>query len=526
MVLISIDPRTGESQGEPFHESTAAEVQAATRAAAAAFATVRTWAPGRFAALLEAAAQEMEALGDALIAIADAETALGRARLESERARTCAQLRMFAGMVNEATPETSLQHLELAIDQADPHASLFRPDLRRMLVSIGPVAVFGASNFPLAFGVPGGDVASAWAAGCPVVVKGHPSHPGTSNLCANALQRAARGAGFPEGMISLIQGSTVEAGHALVLAPEIQAVGFTGSLAGGRALFDLATRGRPDPIPVYAEMGSLNPLFVLPAALAARASEIAHGFVESLCQGSGQFCTKPGLVLVVDGPGVDIFKEAAAAEISASTSGQLLNGKIQEALGRRVGQTSHIPQVRLLAEGHAAPSGYTSPPALFVAPAAAVLAHGELQEEHFGPVAVLAICDSVDELLTAAAHLSGSLTATVHGDAADFEVARPLLAELQQRAGRLIWNGFPTGVPVGRATVHGGPYPATTSSLHTSVGTSAIRRFLRPVCWQNMPEALLPVALRDQNPLHVGRAIDGHWTATEVRRLDLEHPND
>ena len=500
----AFDPRTGEPGDATFSDATPGAIAAAVSDAERAFAHAGPPASRDTARLLRAIADELDGLGDRVIETADRETGLGRPRLTGELARTTGQWRAFASLCEEGS------FVEAVIDHAVPDG---RPDLRRMRFPIGPVAVFGASNFPLAFSVPGGDTASALAAGCPVVVKAHPSHPETSELTGAAIARALERAGAPAGWFSLLHGRSTAVGEALVTAPAIRAVGFTGSLRGGRALFDLAA-ARPEPIPVYAEMGSVNPVFVTATALEARLDAIAEGFAASMTQGTGQFCTKPGLAFVPDGPLGRRWTDQVASRLAGLSGGCLLNAGIRDALAERVGRTRGLPGVELLAGGDGAPDGpgYTYPPTVVAVAAERFLAEPALAQEHFGPFAVIVRCEGPARMVEAARALEGSLTATVHAEAADLDAVRPLVDELRRRAGRLIWNGYPTGVAVTAAMMHGGPYPATTSSLHTSVGTAAIARWLRPVAFQSYPAGLLPPALRDENPLGLVRLVDGEWT--------------
>lgn len=506
----ALNPRTGELEGPDFHEATEKEILAAVQAAAVAFESYRRWPPADVARLLRAIADHVDALGDRLIDVADRETGLGPQRLTGELARTVGQLRMFADVVHGGA------HLDAMIDTTDPAGQPPRPDVRRMLVPVGPVAVFGASNFPLAFSVPGGDTASALAAGCPVVAKAHPSHPATSELCARAILSAAEATGAPEGVFSLLQGAAPDVGRTLVLARQTKAVGFTGSHAVGRALFDLAA-GRPEPIPVYAEMGSLNPIFLTESALAARSQEIIDGFIASMTMGTGQFCTKPGLVFVPDGPAGDGFIQGVARELERGEPSPMLSERIRQALRERVDATATLPGVEAVVEVDTGRGpGFLCRPGLLQTDLDTFLRHPELMEEHFGPVALVVRCPA-HRMIEAARHLGGNLTATVHAGSADSEALVALEAELRERAGRLVWNGFPTGVAVTGAMHHGGPYPATTFAAHTSVGTTAIRRFLRPVAWQDAPPSVLPPALRDENPLGIPRLVDQRWTTEPVK---------
>ncbi len=513
----SIAPATGAVFGPDFTDATPTEVAAAADAATVAFASLRGAPPRVLADLLDGIADGLEALGEQLLTIVDEETGLGRVRLEGERARTCGQLRAFARVAEEGS------HLDVRIDTADPTTTPPRPDLRRIQIPIGPVAVFGASNFPLAFSVPGGDTASALAAGCPVVLKAHPSHPATSELCARVITEAVRACGLHPGTCSLIHGRDVEVSRALVLAAGISAVGFTGSEAAGRALFDLGA-DRDKPIPVYAEMGSLNPQVVTPRALAERGAAIAEGLVASMTLGTGQFCTKPGLVLVPDSLAGRAFEGQVAAHAAQTEPGLLLNAGIAAGLRTRLAASTSLDEVEVLAgdpedAADGPEAGFHAGATVLATSAEVFLRTPQLAQEHFGPVTVVIRCGSLTDMTALVETLPGALSATVHGtdeDAHDAEVAGPLLGALRELAGRVIWNQFPTGVAVAPAMHHGGPYPATTFSAHTSVGTAAIRRFLRPVTYQQIPEPLLPEALRDANPLGLLRLVDGVPTSDPI----------
>lgn len=499
------DPRTGAQGPDRFHAATTDEVDAAVEAAADAAGVLADAPPSVVAGLLRGIVRELEALGDVLVDRADVETALGRQRLVGELARTCGQLHAFADLVEVGT------HHGAILTSAAPDATPPRPDLRRMLVPVGPVAVFGASNFPLAFSVPGGDTAAALAAGCPVVAKAHPSHPATSELAGRAITAAVEAAGLPAGVFCLLQGDGPDVGRALVLSPRLEAVGFTGSLRAGRSLFDLAA-GRPRPIPVYAEMGSVNPVFVTEAAAAARGGAIAAGFAASMTMGVGQFCTKPGLAFVPSDEAGDDLVAALASELAATEPAPMLNPGIRETFDDQVARTRALDGVQTLVEPRASTAGGTwASTALLQVQLDTLLGTPELLEEHFGPVAVV-VRTPADRLLEAATRLPGSLTATVHAEDAEVAGLAQLLSTLRERVGRLVWNGFPTGVAVTAAQQHGGPYPSTTSPGHTSVGTTAIRRFQRPVAYQDLPDAALPPALRDANPLGIPREVDGKQT--------------
>ena len=481
-------------------DATPAELSAAVIRAAEAAPTLATLAPATRAAFLEAIAEELLALGDALIETAMRESHLPRPRLEGERGRTVGQLRLFATVVREGS------WVDARIDPALPQRTpLPRPDVRRALQPLGPVAVFGASNFPLAFSVAGGDTAAALAAGNPVVVKAHPAHPATSDLAATAIARAVAACGLPDGTFSLVHGATPEAGLALVRHPAIAAVAFTGSERAGRALFDAAA-ARPRPVPVFAEMSSLNPVFVLTAALQERGAQIAEGLAGSFTLGVGQFCTKPGLVVGVASPAWTAFGEKLAERARAIAPAPMLHAGIADSFARGV---AALRDVEWLA---------TTPAVAHVArvSAEAFLARPELAHELFGPFTLLVTARDAAEVRALAAALDGQLTATLHGTPDDLTAAADLIALLTARAGRVLCNGFPTGVEVTHAMHHGGPYPATTDARFTSVGTAAILRFARPVCYQNFPDSLLPAALQNANPLGLLRLVDGKATREAV----------
>ena len=501
----AFNPTTDAEIAEPrFGFGTATDVDRAATLAAAAFDEYRALPLSRRAAFLEAIADNIMALGDALLERAHAETGLPLARLTGERGRTVGQLRLFAGVVRDGL------FLHATIDTAQPQRQPApRADLRLAKMPLGPVAVFGASNFPLAFSVAGGDTASALAAGAPVVVKAHSAHLGTSELVGRAIQQAAREQGLPEGVFSLLIGAGRSLGEALVAHPAIKAVGFTGSRQGGLALVDIANR-RPEPIPVYAEMSAINPVFLLPAALAQRAEAIGQGFADSLTLGAGQFCTNPGLVLGIEGPDMDRFVQAAGKALAGKNAQTMLTGGIHGAYRSGVEKMVATPGVQQAAQGKAAGDLHNAAQALlFTTDARTWLAQHALSSEVFGPASLVVRARDMDELLAVAEQLEGQLTATLHLEEADHALARLLLPVLERKAGRLLVNGFPTGVEVSHAMVHGGPFPATSNAIATSVGASAIDRFLRPVCYQDMPDTLLPAALQQANPLGLWRLTDG-----------------
>ncbi len=499
----AIDPATGEPLSPAFGATGPAEVERACALAAAAFASYRETTPAARADFLEAIAANIVAIGDDLIVRAMAESGLPRGRLEGERGRTVGQLKMFADLVRKG------EWLGVTIDPAMPdRAPLPRPDLRLRRIAVGPVAVFGASNFPLAFSTGGGDTASALAAGCPVVVKGHPAHPGTAELVGRAIRKAVEDCGLHEGVFSLLQGPSNELGGALVRDPRIKAVGFTGSRAGGLALVAIAS-ARPEPIPVYAEMSSINPVVLFPNALANRAEALGEAFIGSLTMGAGQFCTNPGLVLALDGPDLDRFVDSAARALSAAQPQVMLTPGIAAAYERGVGALENHSSVKAVARGCVGDGVNRGRGALFTTDAQAFLADKALGHEVFGSSSVVVRCASFGEVAEVVAGLEGQLTATLHIDAGDEDAAKPFVALFEDKVGRILVNGWPTGVEVAHAMVHGGPFPATSDGRTTSVGTMAIERFLRPVCYQNLPDTLLPDALKSANPLSLRQRIDG-----------------
>jgi alpha-ketoglutaric semialdehyde dehydrogenase len=482
----------------------------ALHAADASFEVLRRAPAETRAQLLEAIAEEILALGDGLVMTADAETSLGSARLLGERARTVNQLRLFAAVVREGS------WVDARIDTRDPARTPPKPDVRRMLVPLGPVVVFAASNFPLAFSVAGGDTASALAAGCPVVVRAHPAHTKTSERVFHAARAAVARCGLPEGVIGMFVGEGHEIGLALVREPLTRAVAFTGSLRGGRALFDAAA-ARPEPIPVYAEMGSTNPVFVLPAALAERGAALGAALADSATLGTGQFCTKPGLVFAVAGAGFDALAEALAARIGAKAPTPMLYPELATRFRQGLAAVAAAPGVARLAEAPEATlaEGKGRPVAWQVS-VEDFLRTPALRDEVFGPTTILVRATSVEELARAAAVLDGQLTASVHGTSEELAAAAPLVGILERKVGRLLFGGVPTGVDVGAAMNHGGPYPASTDLRTTSVGTAAIHRFARPLCWQDAPAAALPPELGDRNERGVWRLVDNRLTRDDV----------
>lgn len=506
-----VNPATGEDLQPAFtcaEEGQVAQAVAAASACAQEFANLPLRARADF---LNACADEIMALGDALPERVMAETGYPRARAEGERARTCGQLRLFAEWI------VTGEYLDARIDTALPERQpLPRPDLRSFNQALGPVAVFGASNFPLAFSVAGGDTASAFAAGCPVIVKGHNSHPGTSELVARAIAKAVEKCGLPSGVFSLILGAGNRVGAELVRAPGIKAVGFTGSTAGGTALFKLASE-RPEPIPVFAEMGSINPVVLLPRALENSAEKIAEGFVASLTLGTGQFCVNPGLVLAVEGEGLERFVSAASRALSQTGAGVMLNENTLRGYRSGAARLRDQAGVEQIASGAAAEgAGFTCQAGLLSVSAQDFIANRELQEEVFGPTSLLVKCRNREELIRAVESLQGQLSGTLHCEEDELGSYGDLVELLRQRVGRIVINGFPTGVEVCHSMMHGGPFPAATDARFTSVGTMAIARFVRPICFQNYPQALLPDALKDSNPLGIARLVNGERTRDAI----------
>ncbi|MEO5817943.1 MAG: aldehyde dehydrogenase (NADP(+)) [Gemmatimonadaceae bacterium] len=502
------DPSTGTQLEPAFAEATSADVDAAVAEAEHAFRTYGQSSAEQRSTFLRAIADEIIALGAPLLERASAETGLPMARLEGERGRTVGQLRLFADHLDEGS------WVEARIDTGDPaRAPQPKPDLRRMLVPLGPVAIFGASNFPLAFSVPGGDTASALAAGCTVVFKAHPAHPGTSELAAGAIARAAASADVPPGVFSLLHGWSHDVGLSLVRHPRISAVGFTGSLRGGRALFDAAA-ARPEPIPVYAEMGSINPVFLLPSAMAERSSVLAQGLAMSVAMGVGQFCTNPGVIVGVRGVAFDNLAADLAAQVEKLQPGVMLYGQLRDGYTKAVDRAGAKSEV--LARGGGGDDALRAQPALLRTDGASFLADPELREEMFGPVSVVVAASDYMELERVAEGLEGQLTATIHGTPEELHSHARLVEILTRKVGRLLFNGFPTGVEVGHAMQHGGPYPASSDSRTTSVGTAAIERFVRPVCYQNFPETSLPVALRNRNALGIWRLVNGSLSKEDL----------
>jgi 2,5-dioxopentanoate dehydrogenase len=508
----ALNPATQQELDPPFFRAGEKDLDAAVSLAEQAFGSYGSLPGAERAAFLRAIVTELEASGAQIIARAQEESGLPLARLQGELARTCGQLRMFASVVEEGS------WVSARIDRADPaRKPIPKPGVRSLLKPLGPVAVFGASNFPLAFSVAGGDTASALAAGNPVIVKAHPAHPGTSELTANAILRAVRACQLPEGTFSLLFDDGFSVGAALVRHPGICAVAFTGSLRGGRALFDLAC-ARPHPIPFYGELGSCNPLFILPGAMRARGPQIARQLFESFTLGGGQYCTKPGIVFVPPQDSTSEFLAALNTFVVQSSPFVLLSPTIGATFNGAIRDREQMAIVGVAARSAScSPTpAVTGQPILFDTSVQTFLSHPELEKEIFGPTSLLVHYGEMKDLLAAARALDGHLTVTVHAEEEDLREFSELFSILGKKAGRLIYNGFPTGLEVCHAMVHGGPYPATTDARSTSVGGMAIFRFARPVAYQDFPDASLPPELQNANPIGILRMLDGNWTKDPV----------
>ncbi len=488
----AVNPSNGAELEPGFLEATPVEVDRAASLASEAFNSYRAFSPGRRATFLSCIATELQSLGDSLIARANLETALPRQRLEKELLRTVSQLKMFSDQVRQGA------YLGIRLERSEPDRKPQpKPDIRAMNVPLGPVAVFGASNFPLAFSVAGGDTASALAAGCPVIVKGHPAHPGTSELAAMAIVNAVKKSGIPEGVFSMLQSTGHSIGKSLASHPLIKALAFTGTLSGGRVLFDIAS-SRPEPIPVYAEMGSINPIFLLPSAVAENREALAEGLAASMTMGVGQFCTAPGLIILMGSTAADDFIKELSARLSTVPEGVMLHRDIKHNFLACVSKLAEVEGVKKVFPFQSVTGGCNVSPILMSINAQQFVRSPELAEEVFGPAAMVVLCNDLEDMLKVAQGLPGQLTATIHGEEQEIKNHLELIRILECKAGRLIINDYPTGVEVCRAMHHGGPYPATTDSRSTSVGTEAVMRFLRPVCYQNFPQSILPQPLQDK----------------------------
>lgn len=506
-----VNPATGQKIEPTLTFADGEQVKAAAAAAKAAVQAFGATSLKERGAFLERCSDEIMALGDELLERLMAETGYPRARVEGERGRTCGQLKLFASTIQNG------EYLDARIDLAMPDRQpLPRADIRFYKQPIGPVVVFGASNFPMAFSVAGGDTASALAAGCPVIVKGHNSHPGSGELVAQALAKAVKACNLPAGVFSFVTGPGKDVGAALVTAPEVKAVGFTGSLGGGMALFNLANQ-RPEPIPVFAEMGSVNPVVVLPEALKANAAGIAEGFVGSLTMGVGQFCVNPGLVLGIKGSELDAFIETASAKLGEVPAGVMLNEGIANTYGKGAEHLAGQKGVTVAAKGKAAEgTGFCGQAQILTVNGADFIANEHLQEEVFGPSSVVIQCADASELAQAVGCLKGQLTGTLQATSEELAHYPELLAMLQEKVGRVVFNNYPTGVEVCHAMMHGGPFPAATDARFTSVGTKAIDRFVRPICFQNYPHDLLPEPLKNGNAWGISRWVNGERTSGAI----------
>jgi len=506
----AVDPTTNAALETAFHEASTHQVSQAVSAAEGAFPEYSGLPATRRAEFLRAIAAELINAGAPLLERARAETGLPLARLEGERGRTVHQLQLLANVLDEGS------WVEARIDTGNAsRAPIPKPDLRRLLVPLGPVAVFAASNFPFAYSIAGGDTASAFAAGCTVVCKAHPAHPGTSELTAVALVRAVQRCGLPPGVFSMVHGWSHEVGIALVQHPRIQAVGFTGSLRGGRAIFDTAA-ARPEPIPVYAEMGSVNPVFLLPSAVRERSAHIVDGLANSMTQGVGQFCTNPGVVVGVRDEAFTKLTHALAERIASTENGVMLYDGLFRNFAKAVRSAEDHGASRL-AQALPTDQPTRAQPTLLAVDAAQFIERVELRQEMFGPASIVVTAEHTDDLERIAESMEGQLTASIHGTDEELVQNARLVQLLQRKVGRLVFNGYPTGVEVGHAIVHGGPYPASTDGRTTAVGSAAITRFARPVCFQNFPEAALPEELHNHNGRNIWRMVNGTFTKDDVQ---------
>jgi NADP-dependent aldehyde dehydrogenase len=508
--FYSYNPAKQRSNDFRFYKATPNEINRTAEKAAAAFQVYRKKSGAEKAQFLNAIAEGLLNSGEELVNVCCDESGLPSARIEGERMRTVNQLKMFAALLTEGS------WVDARIDTAIPdRAPVPKPDLRYMHIPLGPVVVFGASNFPLAFSVAGGDTASVLAAGCTVIVKAHPAHPATSAMVGKIIQDAARSTHMPDGVFSLLFDNGIEVGLQLVKHPLVKAVGFTGSYKAGKALYDTAV-SRPEPIPLYAEMGSTNPVFILPQAMKERGQEIAASYSAAVTLGVGQFCTNPGLLIYQSED--DHFDKSLKSAFEKTSGGVMLTPNILNAFKTGVEHHLATPGVEPLARSAFQPDTEVNNaiPVLMKASNQVFNANTHLSEEIFGPAGMVIPVNSKKDIITIAENLSGHLTATVHGSQDELTEYKELLDILEQKAGRVIVNGFPTGVEVCSSMVHGGPFPSTTDSKTTSVGTAAIYRFTRPVCYQNMPQSLLPAALKDKNTLYLSRLINGERSDKDI----------
>ena len=500
----AVNPAIGKPLTPEYTEATQEEIDKAFVKADTVFEAFQEVTRTRRADFLNTIAEEIVAMGDELIHRAVAETGLPEARIIGERGRTVNQLNMFADIVRAG------DFLEVSIDSAMPgRTPIPRPDIRMINIPIGPVAIFGASNFPLAFSVAGGDTVSAFAAGCPVIVKAHPAHPGTCELVGMAIKLAAEKTGMPDGVFSMLQGKSTDVGQAMVKHPLARAVAFTGSFNGGKALFELAN-SREEPIPCFAEMGSINPVFLLPERLKESAENIAHQFVDSVNLGVGQFCTNPGIVFGIKSPELDTFISHATDKIKTNPGGIMLHGGIKSNYDKSLKSISSQKNVASIAKG-TGEGDAVGIAQLLKTDGASFIHNPKMQEEMFGPASIIVVCEDEEQLLLAARALRGNLTATIQATANELIQFSNLIRILERKAGRILVNGFPTGVEVCHSMVHGGPFPATIDSRFSSVGAISIKRFLRPICYQNFPEAMLRDELKIANGEQIRQKIDGKY---------------
>jgi 2,5-dioxopentanoate dehydrogenase len=507
----AVNPATAQVLPEIFYLITEEEIENIAAKAATAFTEYQQKLTEGKAIFLETIADEIMALGDELINRAAAETGLPVARLTGERGRTTGQLKMFANVLREGS------WVQAKVDTAIPgRQPLPKPDLRCMLVPLGPVLVFGASNFPFAYSVAGGDTAAALAAGCPVIVKAHPSHAGTDALVAHAIITAAQKTNMPDGIFSMFFG-TEEMAMQLVKHPVVKAIGFTGSRKGGMAIFNAAVN-RPQPIPVYAEMSAVNPVLLMPGAIAVNPQAIVEGLAASVTMGVGQFCTNPGLVFMVDDVNTKMFLQSLAENIEKIAPATMLSKNICTAYSDGIEKLKAT--ANLLAQGSKiADAGKTeAAPYIFTVAQKDFMANKNLSNEVFGPVSLIVLCKNADEIKEALQNTEGQLTVTIHANTDDEKYLPGIISLMKEKAGRILFGGFPTGVEVCDAMVHGGPFPATTDARSTSVGSSAMLRFARPVAYQNFPQQFLPNALKDNNPSGILRIIDGQWTREAIHQ--------
>ena len=503
----AVDPSLGIDLPGEFFAASMSEADAAANLAHKAFAVYATIGKDKKAAFLRGIADEILAIGDELIERAMGESGLPAPRLQGERSRTTNQLYMFANLVEEGS------WVEAIIDTAIPDRQpLPRADIRKMMVPLGPAVVFGASNFPLAFSVAGGDTAAALAAGCPVIVKAHPAHPGTSALVAAAIKKAAEQTGMPEGVFSILYDDGYAIGEALVKHAKTKIVTFTGSFKGGMALVKMA-RERDEPIPVFAEMGSTNPVIFLPQALENRAEALAKTYADSITMSAGQFCTNPGIMLAVKSAGLERFKHALATGVSGVNSATMLTPGISANFDKLSKGMLTSPEVTIIGQSDKLNYDKVNQCLAMVTEisASAFLADEKYKEEVFGPYSMLIVADDIAQLEQVLDYLPGQLTVTVMAEKQELSAYKSIINKLTNLAGRVILNGPPTGVEVGNAMQHGGPFPATSDSRFTSVGTSSIKRFVRPVCWQNWEEELLLDELKTTNPLNIWRLFNNQW---------------